>query len=257
MPSQMMNPFLGWIVDDVVLPDARIRQGDLIKFDGAVDTLRKLAIVVTADCDLEQKKHARTLTLVPVVPATTIIENYLLLDDCEKKKNLIEDFVFKGFSINLDQDSIVQHALLREKMKATVSDPSSPLTVAAEFILHDTNRLAFSAYIDLMREMNIKAKKIDSFKDQMRKRGDLLVLPEADALGIKGHVAWVRQLWQTSASDIALRTSEVAMRSGERIARLDSPFRYRLTQLIAQVFSDIGLPDMPDSIDEILDEAFR
>lgn len=256
MPSEAERQFVGWVLDEVVLPNARIRQGDLIRFEGATDTLRKLAIVVTADCDLEQKKHARTVTLVPVVSATTIIEHYLIPDDCEKKKPLIEQYVFGYFSILHNQEETVKYALLRERL-SNRGDPPSIVEIAAAFLLHQTDAISFNDYAILMSEMNLAARKIASFKDQLRSRGDLLILPEAHPLGIKGHIAWVRQLWQTSPSDVALRTSEVAARAGERIARLDSPFRYRLTQLIAQVFSDIGLPNMPDSIDQILDEAYR
>lgn len=256
MPSEAERQFVGWVLDDLVLPDARIRQGDLIRFEGATDTLRKLAIVVTADCDLEQKKHARTVTLVPVVSATTIIEVYLIPDDCERKKHYIEQYVFENFSISNDQENTVKYALLRERHSKS-GDPPSTLEIAASFLLYQTDIIGFKEYENLMSEIKLAARKIGSFKDQLRSRGDLLVLPEAHPLGIKGHIAWVRQLWQTSPSDVALRTSEVAVRAGERIARLDSPFRYRLTQLIAQVFSDIGLPNTPDSIDQILDEAYR
>lgn len=211
MPVEMGARFQGWILDDVVLPNARIRQGDLVRFEGATDALRKLAIVVTADCDLEQKKHARTLTLVPVVAVTTIIEQYLIPDDCEKKKNLIENFAFSRFSIPAEQDDDVKYALLREKA-AQGSDATSALAIASAFLLHDVDRIPLSSYNTLMSAMKVGAKKIESFKDQLRSRGDLLILPEATALGIKGHIAWVRQLWQTSASDVALRTSEVAAR---------------------------------------------
>ncbi|MNL80928.1 hypothetical protein D3C87_2078990 [compost metagenome] len=57
-------------------------------------------------------------------------------------------------------------------------------------------------------------------------------------------------------SEVAIRTSEIGDRSGERMARLDSPYRYRLTQLMAQVFSDIGLPNIPDMVDQSLEDAY-
>jgi hypothetical protein len=248
--------FEGWLLDDVVLPNARVRQGDLVRFDGATDVLRKLGIVVTADCDLENKKHARILTLVPVVPATVIIEHYLIPDDCEKKKSSIESHVFKKLSISGEHDSITSYALLRDKLAQIDNKQQASLKLAVDFLLNEVHSLNLSEYNLMMFEIKSNAKKIDSLKEQLRNRGDLLILPDAPELGIKGHIAWVRQLWQTSASDVALRTSELASRHGERIARLDSPYRYRLTQLIAQVFSDIGLPKMPDSIDKLLDEAY-
>lgn len=255
MPTGSEEQFLGWVLDETVLPDARLRQGDLIKFEGTEDVLRRLAIVVTADCDLEQKKHGRVITLVPVVPAPIIIEHYLILDDCEKKKPQIEQYAFKELSLSDDQDNVIKYALLKDSLEKK-QDASPALRIAVDFLLHTKANMQLSEYNALMTAMKTGPKKIGSFKDQLRQRGDLMLLPEATPLGIKGHIAWVRQLWQTSASDVALRTSEVASRPGERIARLNSPFRYRLTQLLAQVFSDIGLPDVPNSIDEILGEAY-
>lgn len=247
----------GWILDDVVLPSARVRQGDLIKFEEATDVLRKLAIVVTADCDLEQKKHGRTLTLVPIVTAVTIIENYLIPDDCEKKRELIERFTFSGLSIDTDQDEISKYAYLKQASEDNWSEISNSLKTAVNFLLKKTDSMRLQDYNSLMADMKMSPRKIGSLKDQLRSRGDLLILPNAEALGIRGHIAWVRQLWQISASEIAIRTSEIPTRTGERVARLDSPFRYRLTQLIAQVFSDIGLPGFSDSIDEVLKETYR
>jgi hypothetical protein len=82
-----------------------------------------------------------------------------------------------------------------------------------------------------------------SFETQLIKKGDVVVLPSAAELGVPGEIAWVRHIWQESIGQIAMKTSDVKHCRGERVARLDSPYRYRLTQVMAQVFSDIGLPD--------------
>lgn len=257
MPSEVEDRMPGWLFDKLVLPDARLQQGDLIRFEGEKNVLRKLAIVVTADCDLEQHKHGRTLTLVPVVEVSAILENYLLPDDCEKKRSLIERFVFAILKIDHTQDGATKYALLKEAASGNLPEQSKSFRDACDFLLGAKDCITFSDYNALMSEMKIPPRKIDSLKSQMRSRGDLFVLPESNELGIKGHIAWVRQLWQTPTSSVAIRTSEVSTRPGERLARLDSPYRYRLTQLIAQVFSDIGLPNFPDSIDQILQEKYQ
>jgi len=76
----------GWILDKTIVPGAKLTQGDLIKFEGEEDPLKRAGIVVTADCDLERKRHARLVTLIPVVTVDVIMEYYLLLEDCENKK---------------------------------------------------------------------------------------------------------------------------------------------------------------------------
>ncbi|KWF22509.1 hypothetical protein WL84_18600 [Burkholderia cenocepacia] len=50
----------------------------------------------------------------------------------------------------------------------------------------------------------------------------------------------MREVFDT---DIATKTSEAAPNLARRIGRLVPVLRYRLTQMLAQVFSDIGLPD--------------
>lgn len=117
--------------------------------------------------------------------------------------------------------------------------------------------MAVGSYKKLMQAIQSAPQKEGVLTDKIRSRGDLLILPDAHQLGISGGIAWIRNIWQVPLVDIAIRTSEVGIRPGERIARLDSPYRYRLTQLMAQVFSDIGLPDTTDRIDQFVEDAYR
>jgi len=256
-PNGRQVDLVGWILDEAILPNARIRQGDLIRFHNASDPLRAAGIVVTADCDLENKKHARLLTLAPVVSGITIVEHYLIPEDCERKRDLIESYVFREYLIDEKQDFETKIAFLREAASSKGDDVIFPARVASNFLLNELEPMSTNSYKMLMKAIGIEPKKLDTFKKQIRSRGDLLVLPEANGFGVEGGIAWVRHIWQVPMSDIALRTSELANRSGERVARLDSPYRYRLTQLIAQVFSDIGLPNFSDSVDKLLEEAFK
>lgn len=41
-----------------------------------------------------------------------------------------------------------------------------------------------------------------------------------------------------------MRNSEALGSMGQRIARLMSPYRYRVTQVMGQVFTDIGTPNI-------------
>ncbi|MGR6430272.1 hypothetical protein ACU5AY_05060 [Rhizobium sp. PAMB 3174] len=125
----------GWIFDDYIAPDARLRQGDFIRFDGEDSPLRKFGIVVTADCDLEQRKHARSLTLVPVVPSSTILEYYLFPEDCEKKRSMIERYVFKQLSIEESQDAETKAALLKQLYSDHGTNLDTYTRLGAEFIL--------------------------------------------------------------------------------------------------------------------------
>ena len=246
----------GWLLDDAVGPDAKLRQGDLIVFDGSESPLRKVGIIVTADCDLEQRKHARLVTLVPVVDAQTVLERYLLFEDCERKRSLIEAYLFKMYSIDERQERATKLTLLRQVYEQPDGEEKDARSVAAEIVFCTSDAISIKGYAELMKSIGSSPRGKDAFRSQIRSRGDLLILPSIKRLGVAGHIAWLRHIWQVSLSEIALRTSEVVARPGERLGRLDSPFRYRLTQLMAQVFSDIGLPNIPDGMDEAMEEAY-
>lgn len=247
----------GWLLDRSIGPNARLTQGDLVKFEKEDDPLRRVGIVVTADCDLEQRKHAKLVTLVPLVSPRVILESYLLIEDCEKKRELIERYAFRRFSVDEDQDVDTKRAVLREIVKEVFLEKDDPSRIAAMITLDEFDKITVLDYKSLMKKINIASKKLNALRDQIRGRGDILVLPDPVELGVEGSVAWVRHIWQVPISTIAIKTSEVRAKPGERLARLDSPFRYRLTQMMAQVFSDIGLPDMPDTIDRNLKDIYE
>ncbi|WP_144409549.1 hypothetical protein [Martelella endophytica] len=251
----MEDDIFGWTLEKISAVKPCLRQGDLIVFSDYEDETKRCAIVVTADCDLEQKKHANLVTLVPVVSEKTILERYLLPDDCNSKIDHIVKFALKEYKIDEKLDHLVQVELLIEALSSDAkSDPIALLM--AEIISDDLREVSIEGYKDLLKRVKLHAKKASSLADQIAKRGDLMILPDAQVLGVDARIAWVRHVWQAPASSIALKTSDTSARRGERIARLSSPFRYRLTQIMAQVFSDIGLPDVPLDLKKSVMETF-
>ncbi len=246
----------GWLFDEFVSPDAKLRQGDFIRFESETNPLQSFGIVVTADCDLEQRKHARLVTLVPVLDAKSILEIYLIPEDCDRKRDMIERYIFGEFNIPSDQDYDTKIVTLMDILSSNNGGIDGVIMAGANLLLDRASRTSVSDYRLIMSKIKSSPKKIEAFKQQIRSKGDLLVLPDTEVFGLQGGVAWVRNIWQVPVSDIAIRTSELQRRTGERMARLDSPFRYRLTQLMSHVFSDIGLPSTSDRIDEILDESY-
>lgn len=251
----MDESIFGWILDESINPGTKLKQGDLIRFEREEAPLKKEGIIVTADCDLENRKHAKLVTLIPVVSIKALMENYLLIEDCDKKNDQIRVLAFKAFKIE-GQDIATGLAILEEHLKAPPTGVRETDILAAKLALGQLDSIPTNEYQILMQAIKSSAKKTDDLSRQIKSRGDILVLPDAKKMGLSGEVAWVRHIWQVPVRDIAIRTSETKVRPGERVARLDSPFRYRLTQLMAQVFSDIGLPDFSASIEEKVKEAY-
>lgn len=239
------EPLAGWEVEDRVSPTSQLRQGDLIAFQSS-DSLQKFGLVVTADCDLTQRKHARLVTLVPVVELIDIVECYLLPEMCERSRPSIEGYLTKKFALQSSLQLPEGREELRARAVESGGDPSlRGACLAAKLLLQEVERLTIADYRLIMEAVGLKVGKLDDrLSQQVRGKGDLLMLPQLTNLGISADIAWVRHIWQVPLRQIVFRTSEVREGVGQRVARLASPFRYRLTQLMAQVFSDIGLPDI-------------
>lgn len=237
--------YIGWSTEDRVLPDARLQQGDLIAFQSD-DRLRRFGLVVTADCDLAQRKHARLVTLVPVVELVDIVECYLLPELCERNREQITASVAKAFGISAHPTLPEEIEELRTQVEAMSSNPAfKSVCLAAKVLMQDVERLRAEDYRKIAETAGLKLGNLEQrLEQQVRSKGDILILPPLKNIGIPADIAWVRHVWQVPLKDIVFRTSEVSTNNGQRVARLDSPFRYRLTQLMAQVFSDIGLPDV-------------
>lgn len=229
-----------WLLENSVGPDPHLTQGDLVLFPDSADPLRRAGIVVTADCDLEQRKHAQLATLVPVVSVQTTMENYLFLDACEMQRKQIHAFFCRSRGFAVDEDSAVVDAEMRSFLTSPQED--QVLKLAVEFLLRTRESMSVGEYSALMKAVGSNPKGASSFEQQLLKKGDIVIVPSPKALGVDAEIVWVRHIWQEPVGQIALRTSDVAHCRGEKLARLASPYRYRLTQVMAQVFSDIGLP---------------
>jgi hypothetical protein len=248
----------GWIVDEKVTPNAQLRQGDLIAFQ-TEDKLRKYGVVVTADCDLENKKHARLITVVPIVELVDVVECYLLLERCERSRANISSFVIKAFSLSGGLSLPEELDELRQILLERSTDPTAAtMCLAARILLHEVDRLSVGEFHAVCTAAGLRAGKLDEqLAQQIQQKGDILILPTLKSLGISADIAWVRQVWQVALKDIVFRTSEVREGRGQRVARLDSPYRYRLTQLMSQVFSDIGLPNSTRNIPTELGQVLQ
>ena len=245
-----MPTVAGWEFDARIEPDALLRQGDLIAFPNA-PPLHSLGLVVTADCDLRQRKHSRLVTLVPVVDLKTLLEHYLLLEGCDRYRDKLLSLVREQFDLETDPHS----ATVREDLRSKVGEKRSlvewtSVCLAADVLLGDVDRLTVADFKSIMALIGVPTTSLKQRIDnQIRDKGDVVILPSLSAVGLQADIAWVRWIWQSPTRDIAIRNSEVVGSMGQRIARLMSPYRYRVTQVMGQVFTDIGTPDVSRSFD--------
>lgn len=233
-----------WIAYERIDKDSILQQGDLIKFNGEGRS-HDFGLVVTADCDLDKRKHSRLVTLVPLMSVDAVICKCLALDYFELQNDSLKNACRREYKI---EESIVAPAFLGKlKSKLSEAPALSPIINAvARVVLHMEHEVDIATLRGIVQLLGQDwVKQVEKFKNQMASRGDILMLTVPSLIQSKESVVWMRALWQEPISQIALRNSEESSRRAIRVAQLASPYRYRLTQMLGQIFSDIGLPDIP------------
>lgn len=233
-----------WKVYQRVEKDATLQQGDLVKFNSE-DRVYDFGVVVTADCDLDKRKHSRLVTLVPLMTVDAVICKCLALDYFELQVEALKGICKRQYKI----DELTTDASFLGKLKSKLVEPtvaSPEIDAAARAVLHMEQKMDMATVRGIVQLLGHDwSKQVEKFKNQMESRGDILILTVPSLISTKESVVWMRGLWQQPVSQIALRTSEEGSKNSIRVAQLGSPYRYRLTQMLGQVFSDIGLPNIP------------
>lgn len=252
-------------------------QGDLIKWvDGqSLRPWRLFGVVVTADCDIAQEKHGGVISYVPAMLSQDFIWTHwrperlgIKLDELLTTAG---NRIAKWRSKNTGIDAPPSLAATREWLARSgpdgildelgVTDPGqrkdmlniiSPASLVMSVLSSsepDLARLA-AAYAC------VNKKAVDDHTAMPREiqqswaklPGDLFhlpAMPSDENLPDDGLFLHLRHIRQVAASEISARPDDI--RSGKakarRIARVCAPYRYAITQALARVFSDIGLPD--------------
>lgn len=246
-----------WDLYEAVGSEDVLRQGDLIKFSNE-ELPPFYGIVVTADCDLDNKKHSRLVTLVPLLSVQEIICRCLALDTFEVQKDALQQYCRRQLGIEDPPNT----AVFLGKLKALIREggiEDATVEAAARAVTHSDLIVSIPVLRTMLCAAGISwPKTVERFAKQIESRGDILRLVQPPLIEERISVVWLRAMWQERVSDIALRTSEAFGRTGLRVAQLGSPFRYRLTQMLGQVFADIGLPNVPSgALDTELEEFIR
>jgi hypothetical protein len=251
-----------------------MRQGDVLEPLRGNGPIRAL-VVITADCDLTHNKYGSFLTSVPIVEVPTYIHDFwadrLAEKMCEKISAAIRDRLREAVlksPLNVpmpSDDRLVtwpQEASCLEVSRSLGLDEAE-LTSVFELAGHLlkvesasksewTDQLASIARAMVAvgearseeKALTILAKRI-STELPRQLPGDALYLGSVSASMTAGYVALARYPVAVPPDYVALSPADVTY--GEvayrRVSRLASPFRFRLTQMFAEVFASIGLPE--------------
>jgi hypothetical protein len=239
---------------ELIESDRTLSQGDVIVWGDPQDFQSKAAVVVTADCDLAKGKHWGRITVVPLVPVGHYMEEVYL----PKQLALLEEPLAHLFATAVHRALDCVDPPTRDALEQLVSLDVLPPTLSigehgkqAHVLLRHarglTKSMTSAQALDKalrLRSPDVKALSAHKIKTFLESPpGDCMVLPQLPGLAVGLHIAFLRAMREVREGDIATKTSEVAPNRATRIGRLVPVLRYRLTQMLAQVFSDIGLPE--------------
>lgn len=235
--------------------DSTLSQGDVIIWEEVQDFQSRAAVVVTADCDLAKNKHWGRITVVPMVPIAHYLEEFYL----PKQLAALGQDLTKIFAKHVHKELKVtaEDAPSEDAVESLVSLRTlpSPLNAGDLLNLHTLLRQARGltksmkadeALNNALRLINPNTKALSASRTRNfldKPPGDCMVLPQLPGLAPGLNIAFLRAMREVRDQDIATKTSEMTKNRAKRIGRLIPVLRYRLTQMLAQVFSDIGLPD--------------
>lgn len=252
-----------------------LRQGDVFRWlDPGDDPWRTFGIIVTADCDIVQEKHRGVLSYVPLLRLLDYLRLFYLprrlgraldrcfQETCDRAHRLQSEYAAE-FSEPLSEAAI-DGWLRREAGEAIADDLGVPI---------GPDRDAFVALVDLWRscydaldqqgfEQQVKAcvafgARVSGDHGAAEQRlwretqdhieqlpGDAFFVGSLGSSLADGYIAYLRLVREVRDTQIALKPADLSRTDvlAQRISRLTSPYVYRLTQQLADVFAAIGLP---------------
>lgn len=275
-----------------------IRQGDVFEWlpKYTESPWQRLSVVVTADCDIALEKHQGLLQYCPILTYTDFLCEFWLKDEIRRQTEYYERQIAQTVS-QMDVGSegpeygegvsakVVRGWYERRGIDGILEDVGSSKENGAltnQLGIYETvckaentpnlgTKLRAIACAKLGKQDPVEdevAARVGKIWNSLKSRfasppGDLFLLSCIPGDNAAGYVAYLRSIREIRVERIAIRPreerSDASVRAA-RIGRVKEPYRYRLTQRLASVFSDIGLPDKYrsaslEAVDELKEQS--
>lgn len=248
-----------------------VRQGDIIrKLHPKTGEAEKLGIVITADCDIAQRKAGERYTWLEIVPMAAYIDGPWAQEQLRKLSEKRSQAICEHLNgqirkLNpglaaLTHASLVQW--LRSKTPAEIlasatgqvptvdAKPLRDLRGFALTVIADENQSAFSRLKAAWTLFGIDEKnQQESVRSAFKDGGgfqDYFVLPELPRQTGLGFVVMLRAMWTIMAPDLYLTEQDARIHDRphafHRLGRLNDGIRFSITQKLAFLFTRIGMP---------------
>ena len=247
-----------------------VRQGDIIRKLNPKTGEATLGIVITADCDIAQRKASERYTWLEIVPMAAYIEGPWAEEQMrklsEKRSKAICEYLNgqirkqqQGLA-PLTHESLVKWlrsktaeeilARVTGKVPTAEDKPLRDLQGFALTVSADKTESAFRRLKAAWALFGIEEKtQQDSVRSAFKDGGgfqDYFVLPELPRQTGIGFVVMLRSMWTIMAPDLYLTEQDARIHDRpdafHRLGRLNDGIRFSITQKLAFLFSRIGMP---------------
>lgn len=279
-----MSEFFKTISDD-----DEIRQGDIIRMMGPASSNTVIyGVVVTADCDIAQRKAGGQYTWLQILP----IKDYIQGPWAEQQLQKLADKHNKALCENLNAQLRRLDGALSPLTPVTLADWLKTCTAEqillqitgkepapGQKVLRDLKGLAWalvegeqSAFARLEQSWGFfgiePAKRREAVVNAFKTSGgfqDYFVLPELPGADGYGFVVLLRSMSTIMAADLFLTERDARIHDKpnafHRLGRLHDGIRFAIAQRLAFLFSRIGMPSAFESacetsIDILADDMF-
>lgn len=268
--SQNLNPHPECIDAN---DDHPLRQGDIFEWNQETeDPWRRFGIVVTADCDIAHNKHRGRLSYVPILLISDYLRLFYLPGVLSQATDVLSQSLAKLIVTSQETYRPDFPQPLSKERALEWARSEDPEDIANELRIEDDRTLrilmtkatgyreatvamehqGLDEQMTALQQLRVIAGSTpEQAEGSIRQAvfnvvdglpGDCFFLRSLSSRLEEGCVVYLRLLREIGDDEIAIRSPQLQTASARRISRLQSPFLYRLTQQLAEVFSAIGLP---------------
>lgn len=248
-----------------------MRQGDIIrKLNPTTGVTERLGIVITADCDIAQKKAGDRYTWLEIVPMATYIEGPWAQEQLrrfsERRSKTICEYLNAQIRKRQPNLTALTHETIVEWLRIKTAEEVLESVIGEEKaansnILRDLQGLSLMVTTDETQSAFNRLKKAwtisgieeknqqENVRSALREGGgfqDYFVLPELPRQPGLGFVVMLRSMWTIMATELYLSEQDARINDRpdafHRLGRLNDGIRFSITQKLAFLFSRIGMP---------------
>lgn len=267
-----------------ILDTDDIRQGDIIrKVNRQFSSDATYGVVLTADCDIAQKKAGERYTWLEIISMKSYVQGVWAEDQLRKiserrSKPLCEMLNSQIRRIDINLTALTQDSLSKWLSTSSADEILTSICgqkpSAESQMLRDLKAFALATIAEGSQTpfSRLKAlweltgkdekKQREAVRDAFKEGGgfqDFFVLPELPKTPGVGFVVLLRSMSTVMASDLFLTEQDARIHDRpsafHRIGRLSDGVRFAITQKLAFLFSRIGMPKSFESACETATEV--